>query len=95
MSKTPGNVVDPVETLETMGTDALRLLVVTGVTPGQDVPLSNRWLIHSQHSRLYQAVEHRPVHGVRHRRLDAPQLPIRRELGQPPREPYATAMRIQ
>ena len=24
--------------------------------------------------------------GVRHRRLDAPQLPIRRELGQPPRE---------
>ncbi len=40
MSKTKGNVVDPVETLETMGTDALRLSLVTGVTPGQDVPLS-------------------------------------------------------
>ena len=40
MSKTKGNVVDPVETLETMGTDALRLSLVTGVTPGPHVPLS-------------------------------------------------------
>mmetsp|Transcript_50255 Transcript_50255/g.108900 ORF Transcript_50255/g.108900 Transcript_50255/m.108900 type:complete len:1012 (-) Transcript_50255:422-3457(-) len=40
MSKTKGNVVDPIETIEAMGTDALRLSLVTGVTPGQDVPLS-------------------------------------------------------
>jgi len=40
MSKTKGNVIDPIETIETMGTDALRLSLVTGVTPGQDVPLS-------------------------------------------------------
>jgi len=40
MSKTKGNVVDPIDTIETMGTDALRLSLVTGVTPGQDVPLS-------------------------------------------------------
>lgn len=40
MSKTKGNVVDPIETLDTLGTDALRLSLVTGVTPGMDVPLS-------------------------------------------------------
>jgi len=40
MSKTKGNVVDPLDTIEQMGTDALRLSLVTGVTPGQDVPLS-------------------------------------------------------
>mmetsp|Transcript_25053 Transcript_25053/g.81002 ORF Transcript_25053/g.81002 Transcript_25053/m.81002 type:complete len:426 (+) Transcript_25053:105-1382(+) len=40
MSKTKGNVVDPIDTIDTMGTDALRLSLVTGVTPGQDVPLS-------------------------------------------------------
>ena len=40
MSKTKGNVVDPIETIDGYGTDALRLSLVTGVTPGQDVPLS-------------------------------------------------------
>jgi len=40
MSKTKGNVVDPLETIDQYGTDALRLSLVTGVTPGQDVPLS-------------------------------------------------------
>lgn len=40
MSKTKGNVVDPVETMDKYGTDALRYTLVTGVTPGQDVPLS-------------------------------------------------------
>jgi valyl-tRNA synthetase len=40
MSKTKGNVVDPLETIDQYGTDALRLSLVTGTTPGQDVPLS-------------------------------------------------------
>jgi len=40
MSKTKGNVVDPIETIGDIGADALRLALVTGVTPGQDVPLS-------------------------------------------------------
>jgi valyl-tRNA synthetase len=40
MSKTKGNVVDPIETIEQYGTDALRISLVTGTTPGQDVPLS-------------------------------------------------------
>ncbi|GAB0491634.1 hypothetical protein MMPV_002888 [Pyropia vietnamensis] len=40
MSKTVGNVVDPLETIALYGTDALRYTLVTGSTPGQDVPLS-------------------------------------------------------
>ncbi|CAM9720753.1 unnamed protein product [Ectocarpus fasciculatus] len=40
MSKTKGNVVDPIDTMDSYGTDALRYTLVTGVTPGQDVPLS-------------------------------------------------------
>ncbi|CAM9653610.1 unnamed protein product [Chrysoparadoxa australica] len=40
MSKTKGNVIDPLSTIEKYGTDALRYSLVTGVTPGQDVPLS-------------------------------------------------------
>lgn len=40
MSKTKGNVVDPLDVVEEYGADALRYTLVTGVTPGQDVPLS-------------------------------------------------------
>jgi valyl-tRNA synthetase len=40
MSKTKGNVIDPIDTLEQFGSDALRYTLVTGSTPGQDVPLS-------------------------------------------------------
>ena len=40
MSKTKGNVVDPLDAVEKHGADALRYSLVTGVTPGQDVPLN-------------------------------------------------------
>ncbi|KAJ1428256.1 tRNA synthetases class I-domain-containing protein [Ochromonadaceae sp. CCMP2298] len=40
MSKTTGNVIDPLDTIEQLGADALRYSLVTGSTPGQDVPLS-------------------------------------------------------
>jgi valyl-tRNA synthetase len=40
MSKTKGNVIDPLDTINRYGSDALRYSLVTGVTPGQDVPLS-------------------------------------------------------
>ncbi|KAH8047041.1 hypothetical protein JL721_12253 [Aureococcus anophagefferens] len=40
MSKTKGNVVDPLDVVDEFGADALRFSLVTGVTPGQDVPLS-------------------------------------------------------
>lgn len=40
MSKTKGNVVDPLETVAEYGADSLRYSLVTGVTPGQDIPLN-------------------------------------------------------
>lgn len=41
MSKSIGNVIDPLDTITSYGTDALRYTLVTGSTPGQDIPLSN------------------------------------------------------
>jgi valyl-tRNA synthetase len=40
MSKTKGNVIDPLEVMDKYGTDALRFAVVTGTTPGNDSKLS-------------------------------------------------------
>jgi valyl-tRNA synthetase len=40
MSKTKGNVIDPLETVAEYGADSLRYSLVTGVTPGQDIPLN-------------------------------------------------------
>ena len=40
MSKTTGNVIDPIDTIDKFGCDALRYSLVTGSTPGQDIPLS-------------------------------------------------------
>ena len=40
MSKTKGNVIDPLNAASEYGTDALRFSLVTGSTPGQDMNLS-------------------------------------------------------
>ncbi|GLJ40399.1 hypothetical protein SUGI_0831930 [Cryptomeria japonica] len=40
MSKSLGNVVDPLDTISEFGTDALRFTLATGTTPGQDINLS-------------------------------------------------------
>ena len=40
MSKTLGNVIDPLEVMDQFGTDALRLTLLTGSTPGNDINLS-------------------------------------------------------
>ncbi|MEE8518121.1 MAG: valine--tRNA ligase, partial [Dehalococcoidia bacterium] len=40
MSKTKGNVVDPLHQIDSIGADALRLAVTTGTTPGNDTRLS-------------------------------------------------------
>src|SRR5919197_2810174 len=40
MSKTKGNVQDPLDLVERYGADALRLALVTGTTPGNDINLS-------------------------------------------------------
>tara|TARA_B100001123_G_scaffold432179_1_gene554803 strand:- start:27833 stop:30670 length:2838 start_codon:yes stop_codon:yes gene_type:complete len=39
MSKTKGNVIDPLETIEKYGTDALRMALTISTTPGNDLAL--------------------------------------------------------
>ena len=39
MSKTKGNVVDPIEVMDSFGTDALRFTLLVGSTPGHDTNL--------------------------------------------------------
>ncbi|MDA0988607.1 MAG: valine--tRNA ligase [Chloroflexi bacterium] len=41
MSKTRGNVTDPIEAIDTYGTDALRFTLTTGNAPGNDLRLSD------------------------------------------------------
>ncbi len=48
MSKTKGNVIDPLQAVEQYGTDALRFTLVTGSTPGFDIPLSKQRLENSR-----------------------------------------------
>ncbi len=40
MSKTYGNVIDPIEVMDEFGADALRFTLLTGSTPGSDMNLS-------------------------------------------------------
>ncbi len=40
MSKTLGNVIDPLQVMDEFGTDALRFTLLTGATPGNDMNLS-------------------------------------------------------
>jgi len=40
MSKTTGNVIDPLEVMDEMGTDALRFTLLVGSSPGKDTNLS-------------------------------------------------------
>ena len=40
MSKSKGNIIDPVDMIEKYGADATRLSLVIGAAPGNDVPLS-------------------------------------------------------
>ena len=42
MSKTKGNVIDPLEVMDEMGTDALRFTLLVGSTPGKDMNLSTK-----------------------------------------------------
>jgi valyl-tRNA synthetase len=44
MSKVKGNVLNPLELIERYGTDALRLSLVVGTTPGNDTQLNDRKL---------------------------------------------------
>jgi valyl-tRNA synthetase len=49
MSKTKGNVIDPLDTVAIYGADSLRYSLVTGVTPGQDIPLNMEKIESNKH----------------------------------------------
>ncbi len=40
MSKSKGNVIDPITLIDQYGADALRMALVIGIAPGSDIPLS-------------------------------------------------------
>ena len=44
MSKSKGNVVDPLDWMEEFGADALRFTLARGANPGQDVPIGDEWV---------------------------------------------------
>jgi valyl-tRNA synthetase len=44
MSKSFGNVIDPLEFMDRYGADALRFALLRAAAPGQDVPLAEEWV---------------------------------------------------
>jgi valyl-tRNA synthetase len=44
MSKSFGNVIDPLELMDRYGTDGLRFALIRGANPGSDVPLAEEWV---------------------------------------------------
>ncbi|KAG2496325.1 hypothetical protein HYH03_005557 [Edaphochlamys debaryana] len=57
MSKSLGNVLDPLDTIASVGTDALRFTLATGTAVGQDLNLSNERLTASRNftNKLWNA----------------------------------------
>ena len=44
MSKSKGNAVDPLDWMDTYGSDALRFTLARGANPGADVPITEDWV---------------------------------------------------
>ncbi|WP_245944160.1 class I tRNA ligase family protein, partial [Acuticoccus kandeliae] len=48
MSKSKGNVIDPLALIDSYGADALRFTIAPGSTPGTDMSLSEEWVAGSR-----------------------------------------------
>jgi valyl-tRNA synthetase len=57
MSKSRGNVIDPLEWLDRYGADALRFTLARGANPGADMPLAEEWAAGSRNfcTKLWNA----------------------------------------
>jgi len=76
MSKSTGNGIDPLDMIEKYGTDALRLSLTTGATPGQDIKFGEE-KINAQRNfvnKLWNAS--RFTFGVLGTKLDIPASPL-------------------
>jgi valyl-tRNA synthetase len=77
MSKTKGNVVDPLEAIDTAGADALRFALLNGTSPGNDQKFSSERLEDARNfaNKLWNAT--RFVIGARPASIDAERAALR------------------
>ncbi|MBO4208972.1 valine--tRNA ligase [Micromonospora echinofusca] len=66
MSKTFGNVVDPLDWIDRFGADATRFTLARGANPGQDVPVSEEWCQGSRNfcNKLWNATRFALMNGA-------------------------------
>jgi valyl-tRNA synthetase len=67
MSKSAGNVVDPLDWMDRYGADALRWTLARGANPGVDVPVSEEWVQGSRNfvNKLWNATRFALLNGAR------------------------------
>jgi valyl-tRNA synthetase len=66
MSKSKGNVIDPLELIDTYGADALRFTIARGSNPGTDMALSDEWVAASRNftTQLWNATRFAIANGA-------------------------------
>jgi len=66
MSKSKGNVVDPLDWMDAYGSDALRLTLARGANPGTDVPIGDEWVAGSRNfcTKLWNATRFALLNGA-------------------------------
>jgi valyl-tRNA synthetase len=66
MSKSFGNVVDPLDWMDRFGADATRFTLARGANPGQDVPVSEEWCQGSRNfcNKLWNATRFALMNGA-------------------------------
>ena len=70
MSKSFGNVVDPLDWIDRYGADATRFTLARGANPGADVPVSEEWCQGSRNfcNKLWNATRFALMNGAHSRR---------------------------
>ena len=66
MSKSFGNVVDPLDWMDAYGSDALRFTLARGANPGTDVPIGEEWVQGSRNfcTKLWNATRFALLNGA-------------------------------
>jgi len=66
MSKSRGNIVDPLDWMDAYGSDALRFTLARGANPGTDVPVSEEWVQGSRNfcTKLWNATRFALLNGA-------------------------------